>query len=314
MGFRRNSALAQTDHSVDENACPRLNAAETQARLPFPKLVDALQVAVLELADGKIRCPERQAVHMAGGAILLSMPVVADDLAAHKLITVAPRNKALGLPTILGQLAILDGQSGVTRLILDGATVTGRRTAAMSMLGLRALGPRKINRVLVIGTGTQARGHVEALAALYPGIEVGVRGRTKDNEDHFQRQLAHLPLAWVQPSLDDPLDVVITCTTSSTPVYAEAARLDRLLIAVGAFRPEAAELSPELIHASEVFVDDPGGAPHEAGDLIQAKLDWRLVRALGEILPQAAPPTRPRVFKTVGCAAWDLAAARVAIL
>jgi len=314
VGFRRNSALAQTDHSVDENACPRLNAAETQARLPFPKLVDALQVAVLELADGKIRCPERQAVHMAGGAILLSMPVVADDLAAHKLITVAPRNKALGLPTILGQLAILDGQSGVTRLILDGATVTGRRTAAMSMLGLRALGPRKINRVLLIGTGTQARGHVEALAALYLGIEVGVRGRTKDNENHFQRQLAHLPLAWVQPSLDDPLDVVITCTTSSTPVYAEAARLDRLLIAVGAFRPEAAELSPEIIHASEVFVDDPGGAPHEAGDLIQANIDWKLVRALGEILPQAAPPTRPRVFKTVGCAAWDLAAARVAIL
>ena len=314
MGFRRNSALAQTDHSVDENACPRLNAAETQARLPFPKLVDALQVAVLELADGKIRCPERQAVPMAGGAILLSMPVVADDLAAHKLITVAPRNKALGLPTILGQLAILDGQRGVTRLILDGATVTGRRTAAMSMLGLRALGPRKINRVLVIGTGTQARGHVEALAALYPGIEVGVRGRTKDNEDHFQRQLAHLPLAWVQPSLDDPLDVVITCTTSSTPVYAEAARLDRLLIAVGAFRPEAAELSPEIIHASEVFVDDPGGAPHEAGDLIQANIDWKLVRALGEILPHAVPPTRPRVFKTVGCAAWDLAAARVAIL
>jgi len=314
VGFRRNSALAQTDHSVDENACPRLNAAETQARLPFPKLVDALQVAVLELADGKIRCPERQAVPMAGGAILLSMPVVADDLAAHKLITVAPRNKALGLPTILGQLAILDGQRGVTRLILDGATVTGRRTAAMSMLGLRALGPRKINRVLVIGTGTQARGHVEALAALYPGIEVGVRGRTKDNEDHFQRQLAHLPLAWVQPSLDDPLDVVITCTTSSTPVYAEAARLDRLLIAVGAFRPEAAELSPEIIHASEVFVDDPGGAPHEAGDLIQANIDWKLVRALGEILPHAVPPTRPRVFKTVGCAAWDLAAARVAIL
>jgi 1-piperideine-2-carboxylate/1-pyrroline-2-carboxylate reductase [NAD(P)H] len=291
-----------------------LNAVETQARLPFPKLVDALQVAVLELAAGKIRCPERQAVPMAGGAILLSMPVVADDLAAHKLITVAPQNKARGLPTILGQLAVLDGQSGVTQLILDGATVTGRRTAAMSMLGLRALGPRKINRVLVIGTGTQARGHVDALAALYPGIEVGIRGRTKDSEDHFQRQQAQLPLLWVQPRLDDPWDVVITCTTSSNPVYGEAARLDRLLIAVGAFRPEAAELSPEIIRASEVFVDDPGGAPHEAGDLIQAKVDWKLVRALDEILPQAAPPTRPRVFKTVGCAAWDLAAARVAIL
>jgi 1-piperideine-2-carboxylate/1-pyrroline-2-carboxylate reductase [NAD(P)H] len=292
---------------------PWLNAVETEARLPFPKLVDALQVAVLELAADKIRCPERQVVPMSGGAMLLSMPAVADDLVAHKLITVAPQNKALGLPTILGQLAILDGQSGATRLILDGATVTGRRTAAMSMLGLRALGPRTINRALVIGTGTQARGHVEALAALYPGIQIGVRGLTKDNEDHFQRQQSHLDLAWARPHLDNPWDVVITCTTSSTPVYTEAACLDCLIIAVGAFRPEAAELSSEIIHASEIFVDDPGGAPHEAGDLIQANIDWTVVRALAEILPQAAPPTRPRVFKTVGCAAWDLAAARVAI-
>jgi 1-piperideine-2-carboxylate/1-pyrroline-2-carboxylate reductase [NAD(P)H] len=294
-------------------AIPWLNAVETEARLPFPKLVDALQVAVFELAADKIRCPERQVVPMSGGAMLLSMPAVADDLVAHKLITVAPQNKALGLPTILGQLAILDGQSGATRLILDGATVTGRRTAAMSMLGLRALGPRTINRALVIGTGTQARGHVEALAALYPGIQIGVRGLTKDNEDHFQRQQSHLDLAWARPHLDNPWDVVITCTTSSTPVYTEAACLDCLIIAVGAFRPEAAELSSEIIHASEIFVDDPGGAPHEAGDLIQANIDWTVVRALAEILPQAAPPTRPRVFKTVGCAAWDLAAARVAI-
>jgi 1-piperideine-2-carboxylate/1-pyrroline-2-carboxylate reductase [NAD(P)H] len=294
-------------------AIPWLNAVETEARLPFPKLVDALQVAVLELAADKIRCPERQVVPMSGGAMLLSMPAVADDLVAHKLITVAPQNKALGLPTILGQLAILDGQSGATRLILDGATVTGRRTAAMSMLGLRALGPRTINRALLIGTGTQARGHVEALAALYPGIQIGVRGLTKDNEDHFKRQQSHLDLAWARPHLDNPWDVVITCTTSSTPVYTEAACLDCLIIAVGAFRPEAAELSSEIIHASEIFVDDPGGAPHEAGDLIQANIDWTVVRALAEILPQAAPPTRPRVFKTVGCAAWDLAAARVAI-
>jgi ornithine cyclodeaminase/alanine dehydrogenase-like protein (mu-crystallin family) len=138
-------------------AIPWLNAVETEARLPFPELVDALQVAVFELAADKIRCPERQVVPMSGGAMLLSMPAVADDLVAHKLITVAPQNKALGLPTILGQLAILDGQSGATRLILDGATVTGRRTAAMSMLGLRALGPRTINRALVIGTGMSKR-------------------------------------------------------------------------------------------------------------------------------------------------------------
>lgn len=292
---------------------PWLNAAETQERLPFPELVEALHVAVLELAGGKIRCPERLAVPMAEGAMLLCMPAVAHDLAAHKLITVVPQNKALGLPTILGQLAILDGQSGHTRMILDGATVTGLRTAAMSMLGLRALGSTRPERILVIGTGTQARWHVEALAALYPGLQVSIRGRTAISEENFRTRHAHLPLSWIPSNSRQSWDAVITCTTSPTPVYAEAARLECLLIAVGAFRPEAAELTPEIIRASEVFVDDPAGAAHEAGDLIQAGIGWETVKALAEILPQAQPATRPRVFKTVGCAAWDLAAARVAV-
>lgn len=294
-------------------ATPWLNALETQARLPFPELVDALQVAVLELAAGTIRCPERLAVPMTQGAMLLCMPAVAEDLAAHKLITVVPRNKALGLPTILGQLTILDGQSGCTRMTLDGATVTGRRTAAMSMLGLRALGPAQPRKVLVIGTGTQARCHVEALAALYPELQVGVRGRTAISAEHFRTHQAHLPISWVPADSGQPWDAVITCTTSQTPVYAETAHPECLLIAVGAFRPEAAELTPEIIHASELFVDDPAGAKHEAGDLIQAGIDWETVKALAGILPRAEPSTRPRVFKTVGCAAWDLAAARVAI-
>ena len=77
-----------------------------------------------------------------------------------------------------------------------------------------------------------------------------------------------------------------------------------------------AELPPALLHARAIVVDDIEGARHEAGDLIQAGVDWGNVRALGDILAgnAAAPPGQPAcapVFKTVGQAAWDLAAARV---
>ena len=75
-----------------------------------------------------------------------------------------------------------------------------------------------------------------------------------------------------------------------------------------------AELPPALLHARDVVVDDVRGARHEAGDLLQAGIDWDGVRALGAILAGEAPrPRHTPVFKTVGQAAWDLAAARVAV-
>jgi 1-piperideine-2-carboxylate/1-pyrroline-2-carboxylate reductase [NAD(P)H] len=325
-----------------------LDAAQTAQRLPYPELVAALERAAIELAQKQIHCPERLVVPMPTKGSLLCMPAMGPEISCHKLICVMPANKERGLPTILGQLNVLDSQTGECRMILDGATVTGRRTAAMSMLGLRKLAIGPIRKVRIIGTGTQAQTHTQALAALYPGIEVSIKGRTAAAAAAFCRRHAALPLilkadqhpldrgeqdAPGAPPWDDhcasratmPLsaersadcDVLITCTTSLTPVYAEPARLDRLLIAVGAFHADAAEIAPSVVQGCEVFVDDPVGARHEAGDLIQAGVDWRAVRAIASILrpqpPTNTPRTLPRLFKTVGCAAWDLAAARVAL-
>jgi 1-piperideine-2-carboxylate/1-pyrroline-2-carboxylate reductase [NAD(P)H] len=110
------------------------------------------------------------------------------------------------------------------------------------------------------------------------------------------------------------VDVVITGTTSKQPVYLHPARAGRLIIAVGAFKPDAAEIAPATVLASRIYVDDPEGARHEAGDLLQAGADWSQVQGIAHALG-AAPmaDTEPVLFKTVGCAAWDLAAARVAL-
>ena len=204
------------------------------------------------------------------------------------------------------------------RLRLDGPTVTARRTAALSMLGIQTLMPGMCPRhAVLIGTGTQATGHAQALAALYPGLKVTVVGSRPEKAQAFVTALhaLHLELD-LQPGNTVPhdADVVITLTTSAHPVYSEPARSDRLVVGVGAFKPELAEIAPDTLHASQIYVDDLAGARHEAGDIIQANCSWDSVLPLAHALEHGTDTLKPRVFKTVGCAAWDLAAARCALL
>ena len=146
-----------------------LDAQGTAAVLPYGALVDALRVAALDLSRGEINCPQRQVVSMSGDAALLSMVGVASDLAVHKLVTFMPGNPTRGMPTIQGQVSVWDALTGAHRLTLDGATVTGRRTAALSMLGIVSLLPHRPRSVSGSSApGTQALHHVDAIAHLYP--------------------------------------------------------------------------------------------------------------------------------------------------
>ncbi|SAL18331.1 bifunctional Delta(1)-pyrroline-2-carboxylate/Delta(1)-piperideine-2-carboxylate reductase [Caballeronia humi] len=296
-----------TIQSFDEPNTARL--------LPYDRLVATLEATMLDYADGRIVSPERMVVPLADGAVMLSMPASAADLAMHKLVNVCPRNRALGLPTIHGQVTAFDASTGVPQFMLDGPTVTGRRTAAVTMLGIRCLTERAPGEVLVIGTGKQALHHVEALASLYPATRILILGSQPARAEAFcaaHRALSPTLAPLLSRDIPDSIDVVITTTTSKKPVYTLAPKPGRLVIGVGAFTPDAAEIAASTILASDVFVDDAAGARHEAGDLIQAGIGWDEVQPLSNVLKKTARITRPVVFKTVGCAAWDLAACRVA--
>ena len=80
------------------------------------------------------------------------------------------------------------------------------------------------------------------------------------------------------------LALVVTLTTSRTPVYREAAREGRLVVGVGAFTADAAEIDAETVRASRLVVDDPAGARHEAGDLIQAGMNVGAIPALAGLI------------------------------
>jgi len=291
------------------------NEQETIALLPYRQLVTNLKTTVLDYTAGHIVSPERLVVALQGGAIMLSMPASAPDIAIHKLVNVCPGNKALGLPTIHGQVMACDPVTGEMLFVLDGPTVTGRRTAAITALGIQTLWPTSPKAMLLIGTGKQAVNHAEVLAELFPGATLYVQGSTPSSAAAFcERHRAAAPNLRPVPvdGTPDDVEVVVTLTTSKTPVYNEAPSTARLVIGVGAFTPDAAEIAADVVLASTVFVDDPLGARHEAGDLIQAKMDWANVGSLAHAIEHPVPVHKPLLFKSVGCAAWDLAACRVA--
>ena len=290
------------------------NRRQTAALLDFATLVDALAGAAAELDAGAILSPERLVLPLGQGAVMLSMPATAHDIAIHKLVNVHPGNARLGLPTIHGAVTVCDAATGKVSCVLDGPEVTGRRTACVTLLAIRHLLPRAPEHIVIIGTGSQARYHVQALHALYPQAQVWVRGRSTEAAARFcedNRALhAHLrPCDGSAPAMD----VVVTLTTSTEPVYDEAAQPGRLVVGVGAFKPQMAELGARTLAGSDLYADDPAGARHEAGDLLRAGVDWSRVASLGAMLRGPVDGARPAVFKSVGTAAWDLAAARVAL-
>ena len=299
-----------------------LDQHQTACALPYAELVPAVARAALELAAGQIAAPERQVVTIDSASVLLSMPAIGHDIGVTKLITVHGNNAQHGLLAIQGEVIVFDTATGRRIALLDGPTVTARRTAAVSLLGIQTLLPRIPASVLIIGTGTQALAHIDALIDYFGIARFWIAGRDAARTQLFcdavQKRHSHVAavpmLSAALQAVLPPIDVVIALTTSRTPVIPTHIAQSTLAIGVGAFKADMAEIPPALIEARQVVVDDVSGARHEAGDLIQAGIDWTQVRSLASVLSTgcddcAAIP----LFKTVGQAAWDLAAARVAI-
>ncbi|MCX7692855.1 MAG: delta(1)-pyrroline-2-carboxylate reductase family protein, partial [Tepidimonas taiwanensis] len=129
-----------------------LDAAATAATLPYPALADAIEAL---LRDDTVTVPPRLVQPLPGGGSLFVMPAADAAVAIAKLITFVPDNPAHGRPAIQGDVVVFDARSGARRAVLDGPTVTARRTAAVSLLAARRLAPRPQGPLLIVGAGVQ---------------------------------------------------------------------------------------------------------------------------------------------------------------
>ncbi len=299
-----------------------LDAEKTASRLPFPELADAIREVALARRSGTVQAPPRLALPLAEGGVLLVMPASDAEISITKLVTVHPENASRGLPTIQGEVVVMEAATGLRLGLLDGAVVTARRTAALSMLAARELAARPDGPLLVVGAGTQGRSHLEAFRDGLGVSKVFVYSRTTESAAELTERATSLGMD--AAIIERPADAVgeatllVTATTSREPVLTEGVREDAFVAAVGSFEPEAAELPPALISRSTVVVDTMEGAQEEAGDLLQAEstgaFRWENATALEDALRWSERPAGPVVFESVGHALWDLAAARTAFL
>src|SRR3990167_2936515 len=307
-----------------------LDAAQTARALPWGPLVTALQRTLADHAAGQVQAPERWVLPVAPGTSWFLMPAwlapEAGDLASIKLITYAAANAARGLPALLGDVLVMRASTGERLALLDGPTVTARRTAAVTLLAALHLAAQPQGPLLLIGTGVQALSHLQALAAGCGVREVWVRGRNPQrSRDFVQAALADDELQQhhgltIRPA-DDLADalarcpLVVTVTPAQAPCLDGPVRPDAFIAAIGAFTPTMIELAPALtrqLAARGAGGIDSAAARHEAGELLAAGLALDALPTLAEAL-QRPRPGGSVLFKSCGAALWDLAAARCAV-
>jgi 1-piperideine-2-carboxylate/1-pyrroline-2-carboxylate reductase [NAD(P)H] len=298
-----------------------LNETETARRLPYPKLTDSIRAVLLEKKAGRTVAPERSRLELPGGVLLL-MPATDGRVAVTKLVSVHGDNAAHGLPSIQGEVIVMRADTGERLMMLDGATVTARRTAAVSLLAAQRLAPNpsasgRHGPLLIVGAGTQGKSHLEAFTEGLGVREVFIHSRNPASAARLVRHARHLGFeAHLVEDMRAALaacPLIVTATNATAPVIPNTVRDDVFIAAVGAFRLDMIELPNDLVRRSRLFVDTLEGARHEAGDYAQAGVDWETVTPLEEALEMPGIPSGPIVFKSIGHALWDLAAARCAL-
>ncbi len=299
-----------------------LTAAETGLALPYPALAQQIEAV---LRDPAVVVPPRIVQPLPGGGSLFVMPATDARVAITKLITFTPGNASRGLPSIQGDIVVFDVVTGSRMAILDGPTVTARRTAAVSLLAAQKLARRTDGPLLIVGAGVQGRSHLEAFHAGLDLQEVWVASRNPASADALVQHARTLGLR--ARRVDDANAVLADCpmVVSTTPAQQVVLRAmpgpDAFVAAVGAFTPAMVEWDAEIcrrLATQGTLVVDTRDADHEAGDLLQAGIDVTALSTLADVVGNTAAWTRqagrlasgPVFFKSCGWGGWDLAAAR----
>ncbi len=271
----------------------------------FRAAVEALRAALLAGLDPEAGAP-RSVVPVSHGQLLM-MPAEWGRYAGVKVVSVAPDNPARGHPRIQGTYVLFDAATLTPLTTVDAQELTAVRTAAVSALAVDVLARPDAARLVVFGTGPQARGHVAAIRAVRPVSDVAVVGRSRvasfaSAVDGRVGAVADVAAA----------DVVVCATTSRVPLFdGGLVRPGTVVVAVGSHEPGAREVDDTLVGGSAVVVETPSAALREAGEVVQAVtsgvLDPSTVVGLAEVVRGATVDRdRPVLFKSVGMAWEDL--------
>ena len=304
-----------------------LNRSEVTRLLSMTECIELMEKALASLSRGEVILPLRPVIRIPDSPnVFAVMPTYSAALNASgaKLISVYPGNHGTDIDSHQGLVALFDGANGSPLAIMDAASITAIRTAAVSAVATKLLARQDARTLAILGAGVQGRTHVDAMLAVRSFERVMIWSRTTDHA----RQLAHDGAAHHDAHFDvansaevavREADVICTVTAAREPVLQGGwLRPGTHINAVGASVPAARELDTAAVTSARLFVDRRESALNEAGDVLipmkeGAITATHIVAEIGELLTGAVQGRRTdqeiTLFKSLGLAVEDLACA-----
>jgi ornithine cyclodeaminase/alanine dehydrogenase-like protein (mu-crystallin family) len=286
---------------------------EDQVRelITYRELIAALREALKAYSAGQVQQPLRSVLRIADGAGWFAlMPAVYGEIMGAKLVTFFPGNAAGGKHTHHAMIQIFDAKTGEPLVTIDGRLITEMRTAATSAIAVDLLTAKDVETLAILGSGVQARSHLRALAEVRSFRNVRVWSRTSEHAEKFAQETEAISTATAEEAVLGA-DVVLTLTSSVEPIlYGRWLKKDCVVCAVGAVTPDRRELDNEAMQGA-VIVESREAAQREPGDILHSGA--KVTAELGDLLNGITfdRGERPVIYKSVGIAIEDLAAAKL---
>jgi ornithine cyclodeaminase len=294
--------------------------------LPPEECIELMAHVLADLARGRVWQPLRFVIRPPDeGSLMGLMPAHRSAPGAAyglKAVCIFPGNPARGIDMHQGGVLLFEGETGEPRALVNASAVTAIRTAAVSAVATRALARPYALELAILGSGVQARAHLEALAKVRPLERARVWSRTPEHARAFAADAqAPFPVEAVESAeaAVRGADVVVTTTSAREPIVERGWLGPGVHVnAVGSSIPTTRELDAATVAAAALFADSRESLLNEAGDYLLAVQEAGVgpdhVRAeLGEVLTGSRDGRRSdeelTVFKSLGLAVEDLAAA-----
>ena len=297
-----------------------LSGAEVERLLGMDACIDAMGEVLSSLARGEAMQPLRTMLRLPGDrGVFGVMPAQVDqpDAFGLKVIAVFPSNEGTRYDSHQGAVLLFEPEHGTLAAIMDATAITAIRTAAVSGLATRWLAREDAGDLAILGTGVQARTHLEAMLCVRPVRRVRVWSRHEAHRAAFRSWASDRFGLVVETPASVPetvanADLICTVTSSRTPVLegtwvAPGSHIN----AVGASLPEARELDTEAVVRSRLYVDRIESACNEAGDYLIPLAEGRITEShvIGELgdlvlgrIPGRGAAEDVTLFKSLGLA------------
>lgn len=283
-----------------------LTEDDVRELLSMRELIPVTAKALCDLSSGKVIQPVRTVLPIAEHSGFFGVMPAYGGAVGAKLVTFYPNNQ--GIPTHHAMILLFRPETGEPLVTMDGRLITEMRTAAASAVATDQLARRDVTVLAILGSGVQARSHLEALRLVREFRDVRVW--SPRSADQFAREFG----VTATKSAEDAVrgaDVIVVATSATTPVlFGDWISPGAHINAVGATRPNWRELDDALLRKSRIYVDSREAAEKESGDIIAA---GEIAGEIGEVIAGAKPGRTSEdqitLFKSVGLAIEDVAAA-----